>query len=186
MKNKINSSKILWRILYEWFAKHIPDAPWYFPLNKIGRKFRVLCINNFIAECGSDLQVGPNVTLGSGCRLGNHVTINENCRLVNTIIGDNALIAPEVYALMRNHEYKDLNIPIRNQGYFDEIPPRIGNDVWVGTRVVLLPGVNIGDGAIIGAGAVVTKNVSPFSIVGGVPARKIRDRREPQGNKNDN
>lgn len=52
----------------------------------------------------------------------------------------------------------------------------IGNDVWIGANVVLMPGVKIGDGAILGAGAVVTKNVEPYAIVGGVPARLIRYR----------
>lgn len=53
---------------------------------------------------------------------------------------------------------------------------RIGNDVWIGTRAIIMGGVTIGDGAVIGAGAVVTKNVPPYSIVGGVPAKVIRYR----------
>ncbi|MBI5204619.1 MAG: CatB-related O-acetyltransferase [Nitrospirae bacterium] len=69
--------------------------------------------------------------------------------------------------------------------YFGEIlydpnaskgPVIIGNDVWIGDSVIILPGVQVGDGAIIGAGSVVTKNVPPYTIVGGVPAKKIRDR----------
>ena len=52
----------------------------------------------------------------------------------------------------------------------------IGNDVWIGSNVLLLPGISIGDGAIIAAGAVVTKDIEPYSIVGGVPAKEIRKR----------
>lgn len=52
----------------------------------------------------------------------------------------------------------------------------IGNDVWIGSGVIILDGVRIGDGAVIGAGAVVVKNVLPYTIVGGVPAKKIKDR----------
>ena len=52
----------------------------------------------------------------------------------------------------------------------------IGNDVWIGANVVILPGVTVGDGAILAAGAIVTKDVEPYAIVGGVPAKKLRYR----------
>ena len=68
-----------------------------------------------------------------------------------------------------NHEYE--NSPIRNN-----LPVVIGNDVWIGSNVIILPGVAIGDGAILAAGTVVTKDVEPYSIVGGVPAKTIRKR----------
>lgn len=54
----------------------------------------------------------------------------------------------------------------------------IGNDVWIGRRAIIMPGVSIGDGCIIGAGAVVTKDVPPFSVAGGVPAKVIKSRIE--------
>ena len=68
-----------------------------------------------------------------------------------------------------NHPFEDSSI--RNNR-----PVEIGNDVWIGSNVIILPGVKIGDGAIVAAGAVVTHNVQPYSIVGGVPARLIRKR----------
>jgi acetyltransferase-like isoleucine patch superfamily enzyme len=58
------------------------------------------------------------------------------------------------------------------------ITPVIGNDVWIGTKAVIMPGVHIADGCIIGAGAVVTRDTEPYTIYGGVPARKIRSRGE--------
>ena len=57
-------------------------------------------------------------------------------------------------------------------------PITIGNDVWIGSRVIILPGVHVGDGSVIGAGSVVTKDVEPYSIVAGNPARLIRKRVE--------
>ena len=75
-----------------------------------------------------------------------------------------------------NHETRKTDIPMCKQGVTKVKGVTIGNDVWIGTRVIILPGVTIGDGAIIEAGAVVTKYVMPYTVVGGNPARKIKDR----------
>jgi len=173
MIRKINFSRIFWRIIYEWVAKHLPDDIWYFPFNRFSSRIRVYCVKRFISKCGSNIRIGKNVVFGFECELGNHISINENCRLVNTKVNDFTLIAPEFYAIMRNHEYKDLTIPIAYQGYSKEIAPEIGKNVWIGVRVVMLPGVIVGEGAVIAAGAIVTKNVPPNAIIGGVPAKII-------------
>ena len=65
---------------------------------------------------------------------------------------------------------------MRYQGGKEVAPVVIGDDVWIGSRVIILPGVKIGNGSVIGAGAVVTKDVEPYSVVGGVPAKLIRRR----------
>ena len=64
-----------------------------------------------------------------------------------------------------------------DQGYEDYRPVVIGDDVWIGRRVIILPGVTVGGGSIIAAGAVVSKDVKPYSIVGGVPAKQIGNRK---------
>ncbi len=130
-------------------------------------------------SCGRDVKIGPNVTLSFDSRIGNNVVINENCRLQSCTIEDYALIAPECYAVIRNHKYEDADIPILLQGYEEPNPPHIGRDAWIGARVLLLPGVRIGQGAIVAAGAVVTKDVPPFAIVAGIPARVIGYRGRP-------
>jgi acetyltransferase-like isoleucine patch superfamily enzyme len=92
-------------------------------------------------------------------------------------IGDDCLIGFQNVILTSTHESADLDMPIRTQGMY-QAPVRIGNDVWTGCRVVIVPGVTVGDHAIVGAGSVVTRDVAPWAIVVGVPAKFIRDRRD--------
>lgn len=91
------------------------------------------------------------------------------------IIGDNCMISFDVHIRTDMHCYNRTDIPMIEQGhsYKDII---IGNDVWIGYGAQIMPGVNIADGSIIGAGAVVTKDTEPYCVYGGVPARKIRSR----------
>lgn len=113
------------------------------------------------------------VRIGSRCAIGDGAEIE--CWKSTVDIGDLVRIASQVYILTNNHAYEDVAKPIMEQGYVFK-PIVIGDDVWIGRRAVILPGVTIGRGAIIGAGAVVTKNVPPNAIVAGVPARMIRTR----------
>jgi len=93
-------------------------------------------------------------------------------------IGDNVMIAPHCMIAGGNHEYRDLSKPMRHAGSFSMGKIIIEDDVWIGANVVITDGVRIGHGAIIAAGAVVTKNVDPFDVVGGVPARFIFNRQK--------
>jgi acetyltransferase-like isoleucine patch superfamily enzyme len=85
------------------------------------------------------------------------------------------LIAQDCIFRAGNHVFERIDIPIRKQGHAggDIV---IEDDVWIGARVILLAGVSIGRGAIVAAGAVVTKSVPPYAIVGGIPARLIKMR----------
>ncbi len=86
------------------------------------------------------------------------------------------MMGPEVHIYATSHGYTDTGRPMRLQGYTPPRPVVIEDDVWIGTRAIILPGVRVGAGSIIGAGAVVTKSVPPYSIVAGNPARVVKSR----------
>lgn len=113
-----------------------------------------------ILELGYAVYVGRNVFLGAYQPLR---------------IGRESLIGAYTYIITGNHRIDDLSKPIRLQGYTGA-PIDIGNDVWIGCHVVILPGVTVGDGAVIAAGSVVNKDIPAYEIWGGVPARKLGTR----------
>ncbi|MBT0607160.1 acyltransferase [Aequorivita echinoideorum] len=117
------------------------------------------------------LSTGKNIKMGHNCR------INENVFIQGAYIGNNVLIAPNVSILSVSHNHENIEIPIVDQGDTLPNPPTIKDNVWLGRNVVVMPGIVIGEGAIVGAGAVVTKNVDPYIIVGGVPAKFIKNRK---------
>lgn len=90
-------------------------------------------------------------------------------------IGPNALLSPGVQLISGNHVFSDPDVPIKHQGTaYGKVA--IGEDCWLGTNVVVLPGITIGRGAVVGAGAVVTMDISDYSIALGIPAKVIGHR----------
>tara|TARA_R110001592_G_scaffold64137_3_gene196920 strand:- start:2147 stop:2650 length:504 start_codon:yes stop_codon:yes gene_type:complete len=111
--------------------------------------------------------------------IGDHVFIAAGAWFSGSMsIGSYVMFGPNVTILGGDHEFSNLHQPMffvkEKTKNPDDI--RIGSDVWVGANVTILKGVNIGNGAIIAAGSVVTKDVEPFTIVAGIPALKIKDR----------
>ena len=92
-------------------------------------------------------------------------------------IGKNVMMGPDVVVLTTKHIFKDIDTPMIQQGSTGPHAVTIADDVWIGERAVILPGINIGCGAIVGTCAVVTKNVPPYAIVAGNPAIIIRYRK---------
>lgn len=113
------------------------------------------------------------IRIGDNVEIGHHVDMLAKTKYIT--IGNDVLIASFVSMIATNHNFSHANIPIRLQGLTDAAIT-IGNDVWIGTKAIILSGVTVGTGSIIGAGAVVTKDVPEYSIVGGVPATVIRHR----------
>jgi maltose O-acetyltransferase len=114
-------------------------------------------------DCSGGLIVGKYSTVNSRCRLDTRGDIH---------IGENVSISSEVIILTADHDLSKITFEGRNR------PVVINDFVWIGTRAVILPGVNIGKGAIIAACALVTKDVAPFSVVAGVPGKVIKMRPE--------
>lgn len=110
--------------------------------------------------------------------IGDRVQFGPKCRIQCDIeFGNSILMAANVQFVGKDDHVT--NIPGRtiwNSGRGDSQKTHVGNDVWIGNSAIIIAGVTIGEGAIIAAGSVVTKNVEPCTIVGGNPARKIKDR----------
>lgn len=121
---------------------------------------------------GASVHMGCFVT-GRHIAIGDHSVINRNCYLDGRggiRIGSNVSVSPDCVIISLTH---DLNHP--EFGVVAK-PVAIGDYVWIGTRALLLPGVELGEGAVAGAGSVVTRSWAPYEIVAGSPARKIGDR----------
>lgn len=128
--------------------------------------------NVFIHRFVSIRSFSGMITIGVG------TTINSFTNIIgggDIKIGNYVSIAPKVTIVASNHAYSDSSKLIKEQG-ITCLGIEISDDVWIGANAVILDGVSIGRGAVLAAGAVVTKNVEPFTIVGGVPAKIIKRR----------
>ncbi len=120
----------------------------------------------FYTECGKNIRVGKNVFINCGCHFQDHGGI---------FIGDGTLIGSYVVMATINHGLtpteRHTNIPS---------PIHIGNNVWIGSHATILPGITIGDGSIVAAGAVVTHDVPPNTLAAGIPAKIIKSLTEKE------
>jgi maltose O-acetyltransferase len=134
-------------------------------LGKLGKFPSIRSHNTFFD--GRDLEIGDYFSSGKyNYFSGGPIRIGDNVRMANFVMLETT-----------GHYFDDVAQPIRMQGIHED-PILIGNDVWIGNRAIILGGVTIGDGSVIGAGAVVTKSTPPYSIVAGNPARVIGKRGE--------
>ncbi len=122
---------------------------------------------------GTSIQMRLFLLWPQGVTIGDHSVINHACTLDGRgglRIGNNVSISPEVAVLTLEHDPHDPAFSLR------EGPVQVDDHVWIGTRAMVLPGVHLHENCVVAAGALVTKDVPPYAIVGGVPARIITTR----------
>ena len=114
----------------------------------------------------------PQLTIGSGCWFGEQLFISCNGRIT---IGRDVLGSARVSIVDNNHDYQDPALPPRHQPHTIPRPVTIGDGVFLGVGCVILPGVTLGERSYVGANALVTKDVPAWTIVGGNPARPLKE-----------
>lgn len=141
---------------------------------------------NIFAEPGRDIFLGQGSFIGADCylhgpiKIGSQVSINQHCKLEGSragiCIGDNTRIAAGCAIYAFEHGINPINLvssqPVTSSGI------KIGNDVWIGANCGIVDGVTIGNHAVVGMNSTVTKDIEPYAIMAGAPAKKIGDRRD--------
>jgi maltose O-acetyltransferase len=172
---KVERTKIELRGLnrvYNELLRHIPDS--------LGNPVRARFMENYANAFGERSLVSrgcrvlgmTNLAIGSGVTVARDVTLDARGGLT---LADDALIGFESVLLTHTHDSDRFGVRIQDQGMYSD-PIVIGDRAWLGTRTILLPGVNIGADAIVASGAVATRDVSPGAVVAGVPAKEISRR----------
>jgi acetyltransferase-like isoleucine patch superfamily enzyme len=171
MIDKISSKKFNVKVTFKDRIRYLPQILRRTLIknrfNRFGFKF--ISEGSFVFENPKQIEIG------------NYVSFNRNVQLLaqgdaKIIIEDYVMIGPDVCILTYRHGYSDVDVPMKMQrnSYGSVV---IKEDVWIGAKAIVLAGVTINKGAIIGAGAVVTKDVPAYAIVAGVPAKVIKMRK---------
>lgn len=146
-------------------------------------RIRENCILSSHIFFDDNVIINENCVFMGNIKIGKFTVINKNTELIGNIeIGNYTSIARNVVLQGINHpmQYPSTSRPLYKELIKKELPKEskgpiiVGNDVWIATKAIILSGVTIGDGAVVGAGAIVTKNVEPFSVVAGNPAKHIK------------
>lgn len=163
----------MWRIVYAGTAKLLPQSCY----SKLAMRLRNFFAHRICESAGKGINIERGATFAAGVTIGDDSGIGKDCELHGVVhIGNHVMMAAECVFYTRNHEASRTDIPMSQQGETEMNPIFVGDDVWLGRRVMVMPGVHIGNGCIVAAGAVVTKDLPPYTIAGGVPAKIIGSR----------
>ena len=189
MKNFLKNLKWDIKFIFEQFTNdRISQSQYLVNLLMHFKTTNEIIVKRKLGYVGKNFDVRPHVFL-AGTRnifIGDNVTIRHECSINaysgqeeqgegKIYIDDDVLIAQYVLITANVHNFDDPNIPIKDQPITAKTI-RIKRGAWIGANAIILPGVTIGENSIVGAGAVVTKDVPPMAIVGGVPAKIIKYR----------
>lgn len=171
-------SRNFWFLVYFFVARRLPSSFFRWG-GGLFKAFRVFVARRLLAHCGQHVNIesGADFDWGNVVWLGDHSDLGINCQLHGEVhIGNHTIMGPDVSIWTGNHGIERCETPIMYQESPPQRPVWIGNDVWIGSRAIILAGVRVHDHAVIAAGAVVTKDVPEWAIVGGNPAKLIRYR----------
>ena len=148
-------------------------------VRKIGRKIKACYYRHRLnlRNVNKTVYFGGYSNISSDIVVGHHVYFGSRCNIYPKVkIGSYTMLAHDVRIIGGDHKYDVAGVPIIFSGRDTLKPTFIGNDCWIGAYSIIMCGVKIGDGSIIAAGSVVTKDVEAYSIVAGIPAKKIGER----------
>ena len=167
--------RIIGRVLYVGVGKHLPMSG--ARLSFGSRHFRQFCAHLILDDCGKWVNIDKGATFAPDIKLGNGSGIGANCSIpAGVSIGENVMMGIDILMFTNEHGHEDVTVPMAFQGRTKVMPIVIEDDVWIGSRSLIMKGVHIGHGAIIAAGSVVTKDVPAYEIWGGNPAHFLKSR----------
>lgn len=167
----------IWMLMYTIFAKNLPKSAHFKP----AKKLRCFYAKRVMISVGKDVNIEKGAMFNGQSSIGDKSGVGIYCELNGPVtIGKYVNMGPEVIIYTRNHGTSRTDIIMQEQGYGEYKPVVIEDDVWIGRRVIILPGVTIGKGSVVGAGSVVAKSVPPYSVAVGNPAKVIKNRLEIQ------
>lgn len=173
----MNLKRKLGGLLYYSLAQYLPRSYSGLKLGQV--QLRRLCGKMMLEHCGKCVNIEKKAFFSEKVSLGDYSGIGVNAKIYGRCtIGSYVMMGEDCTIITRNHCFSDVDRVMMEQGFQEEKPVRIGNNVWIGDKVIILPGVEIGDGCIIGAGSVVTHSIPSYTIAAGNPARIIGSRND--------
>lgn len=174
--------KYFFLIIYYSLLRYLPSNSCIIkPIGKICGKLRYYCCSHIFKKCGKDVGIERLAQFGSGkdIVIGDRSNLGINCKVPSDIeIGNDVMMGPNFCCYTSNHNYDRTDIPMNQQGHTPRTKLKIGSDIWIGCDVLLLPGGEIPDGCVVAARSVITRQFPTYSIIGGVPAKVIKNRKE--------
>ncbi len=160
--------KKVYRFLYSLLAKRLPLSNSKYNLGS--KQIRYFFAKHFVESIGTNVNIEKGATFSYSVKIGDNSGLGVRCEINGEVeIGKNVMMGPDVIVYTQNHAFRQKDTLIMNQNYYPPKKVVIGDDVWIGRRVIILPGVHIGKGAVIGAGAVIAKDIPEYAIAVGNP-----------------
>lgn len=167
-KYVMNIPKKFYKLLFDTFISKTPESC---------QPIRNFIVGKYIKKFGEGGSIGRRCRIHKNTSIGCNSGVGRGCEINNGVtIGDNVMMGPDVLIYTQNRCTSDPKVPMRTQGMNQIMPVIIEDDVWIGARVCILPGVVIGKGSVIGACAVVSKSIPPYSVAVGNPAKVVKSR----------